>query len=96
MNENNETLYADIQESKFSRNNFFLVIKKCPYCKMEHVHSGEQGHRAAHCFDKKTGKKIAVDGYFVEVDWNEQKNIQQRDEYENFLERKANEYSNAL
>jgi len=95
MNENTETLYADLQKNRYSPG-YSLIVKRCPYCKMEHIHSGEQGHRAAHCFDKKTGKKIGITGYFVEVDWTKRKNMQQRKEYEDLLERTANEYSNAL
>ena len=85
MNGNNETLYAKIQKNRFSKG-YSLIIKKCAYCKMEHIHSGEEGHRVAHCFDKKTGRGIAIEGYFVKVDWDQPKNQALREEYEAYYD----------
>ncbi len=77
-------LYADIKKSSYS-NRFLLVVMKCPICGMRHNHSGEEGHRSAHCFDKKTGRSLPVGGYTLKVDWDNPKNVEQRAAYEHFL-----------
>lgn len=82
-------VYANLQKNKMS-SGYSLIVKKCQFCKREHVHSGEEGHRVAHCFDKKTGKSLPVAGYDLRVDWNKPKNAALREEYAAFYA-KANE-----
>lgn len=77
-------IYADLQKNRYS-DGFSLIVKKCELCKMEHIHSGEEGHRSAHCFDKKTGKALPVDGYTLKIDWSNKKNAALREEYETFM-----------
>lgn len=76
-----QILYADLQKNRFSPG-YSLVVKKCAFCKMEHVHSGYEGHRSAHCFNRRTGEKIPIGGYVLKIDWSKPKNAAIRKEYE--------------
>lgn len=78
--ENEKIMYANIQKNRYS-GGYSLIVKKCPNCKMEHVHSGEEGHRSAHCFDRRTGKQLPIGGYTLKVDWSNKKNAALREEY---------------
>ena len=59
----------------------YVVTELCPFCKKNHTHSAENGHRVAHCsmddynstFDRskviKTpdGNVSSADGYYIEI-----------------------------
>jgi hypothetical protein len=76
---------ADLYRSPYS-NQVSLVVKKCIYCGMQHNHGVGEGHRVAHCFDKKTGKSLRVGGYTLKIDWRNEKNQSLREEYEMYLQ----------
>ena len=53
--------------------NYQFILKTCPYCGKDHVHGGgrfrgddpieHQGHRWAHCLDRKPGNR----GYILRI-----------------------------
>lgn len=78
-------MLADLYRSPYS-NKISLVVKKCRYCGMQHNHGVGEGHRVAHCFDKKTGKSLRVGGYSLEIDWSKEANRLLQEEYEIYLQ----------
>lgn len=88
-------VYANLQKNRFSPG-YSLIVKKCKFCKMEHVHSGQEGHRSAHCFNRRTGRPLPISGYIVKVDWSNPKNEALREDYEALFSHRANEQRNAL
>lgn len=88
--ENDQIVYADVQKNRYS-GGYSLIVKKCRFCKTEHVHSGEEGHRSAHCFDRRTGRAIPITGYTLKADWSKPKNRKLQEEYMAFYRLTANE-----
>ena len=51
-----------------SRKKGNTMIDECPYCGQKHNHGVGEGHRDAHCKDKKYLEKININGHVITQD----------------------------
>lgn len=85
--EGSQIVYAELQKNLMSPG-YSLIVKKCRFCKTDHVHSGYEGHRSAHCFNRRTGKPLPISGYILKIDWSNPVNQALRKDYLEFLKTK--------